>query len=348
MRRFVRGIPVLATALALAGCNAFGPRAVQGTRVAYNEVLQRTQAEQLLLNVVRLRYVDVPMFLEVSSVNTQFEFRTSADASVGGEFGDSLSEYSGSGGLGFTVVEKPTVSYVPLQGDDFVKQIMAPVDLDTIILMTRGGWSTNRMLRVCAQSLCGLPNAPEASGPAPDYEPVFSDFQEAVKLMRELQRARVGGVKRADDGSYLLHMDDSDPRSGRLREMLGLHDGVDFPIRIGARREPNVLTVETRSLLGAMFYLSQGIDVPAPHAEQGLVAMTPGMMWDNVTDELFHVRTSQSRPANATVAVRYRDWWYYIDDSDVNSKGTFAMLSFLFAIQSGGRDSRGPALTIGL
>ena len=116
----------------------------------------------------------------------------------------------------------------------------------------------------------------------------------------------------------------------------------------GAGRVPGTVTLQTRSLLGAMFYLSQGIDVPASHVESGWVATTPGEDWSAVTSKLMHIRTSETRPDSATVAVRYRDWWYYIDDSDVSSKATFAMLAYLFAIQSGGRDSRGPALTIGL
>ena len=347
MRRFPCLILTAALAL-LAGCNAFGPRAVQGTRVAYNEVLAQTQDEQMLLNVVRLRYVDVPMFLEVASVNTQFEFETAFDASISGTFGDSLSEHSGRAGTGFTVTEKPTVSYVPLQGDAFVKQLMGPVDLDTIVLMTRGGWSAHRVLRVCAQSLCGLPNAPAAAGPAPDYEPVYAEFQRAVQILRQQQRDRSGGVGRDEDGNYVMYVDRVHPSTPELHELLGLPDGDSFPVAVGGRRIPGTITIETRSLLGAMFYLSQGIDVPAPHSEKGWVANTPGADWSSVMDELFHVRSSPSEPQEAAVAVFYRDWWYYIDESDISSKATFAMLSYLFAVQSGSRDSRGPALTIGL
>jgi hypothetical protein len=263
MRRFSQVIVLLA-GVALTGCNAFGPRAVEGTRVAYNEVLARTQDEQLLLNIVRLRYVDVPMFLEVASINTQFEFRTDADASISGEFGDSLSEYTGSTGVGFSVIEKPTVSYVPLQGDDFVKQLMAPVDLDTIVLMTRGGWSAHRVLRVCAQSLCGLPNAPTAAGPAHDNTPIFERFQRAVKLLREQQLDRVARLRMTEDGKYELQLDTDHPNSDELHELLGLEETGVTPLRAGSRREPGVVTVEPRSLLGAMFYLSQGIELPPP------------------------------------------------------------------------------------
>ena len=347
MRRSARVIPLVAGAL-LGACNALGPRAVEGTRVAYNEVLARTQAEQLLLNVVRLRYVDVPLFLEVSSVNTQFEFRSSADAGISGDLHDSLSEHGVDVGVGFSVVEKPTVSYVPLQGDAFVKQMMAPVDLDTVVLLTRAGWSAYRVLRVCAQSLSGLPNAPSAAGPAPDFEPDYVEFDRAVTLLRAHQRERVGGVDRDDAGAYVLRVDADAADTAELRALLGLPAGAVFPLRAGGRREPGVVSVETRSLLGAMFYLSQGVDLPAPHAAEGRAVTTPGAGWNAYMAGLFHVRSTAARPADAVVAVRYRGWWYSIDDSDISSKATFAMLSYLFAVQSGDRSTRGPALTIGL
>lgn len=342
-----RVFPLLAVVL-LAGCNALGPSAVEGTRVAYNEVLARTQDEQLLLNLVRLRYVDVPMFLEVASVNTQFEFRANAEVTVDGEFGDSLSEYSGELGVGVAAVEKPTVSYVPLQGNDFVERLMRPFDLDTIVLMTRGGWSAHRVLRACAQSLCGLPNAPTAAGPAPDSEPEYREFNRAVALLREHQKRRAGGITRDEAGGYHLVVDADLETTPELFALLGLTDARTAPLRAGARREPGAVTVETRSMLGAMFYLSQGIDVPDEHAARGFATRTPGAEWDETMRDLFHVRTSTSRPDAAAVAVRHRGWWYWIDDGDRSSKATFAMLSYLFAIQSGERDARGPALTIGL
>jgi hypothetical protein len=57
----------------LAGCASYGPDALNQTRLHYNEVVKATTEEQLLLNIVRLRYTDTPSSLAVSAIAAQFE-----------------------------------------------------------------------------------------------------------------------------------------------------------------------------------------------------------------------------------------------------------------------------------
>ena len=66
----------------LLGCAGVGPRALETARGSYNEVLRDTADEQLLANLVRLRYRDRPFFLEVSAVTTQFRFAPNAGAGL--------------------------------------------------------------------------------------------------------------------------------------------------------------------------------------------------------------------------------------------------------------------------
>jgi hypothetical protein len=39
----------------------------------YNEVIRDTNDEQLLMNIVRLRYADSPVFIDLPSITSQFE-----------------------------------------------------------------------------------------------------------------------------------------------------------------------------------------------------------------------------------------------------------------------------------
>ena len=83
MRSATLGIPLsLILAVAIAGCNVVGPASVRTGRADYNIAIQQTNSEQLLLNLVRLRYRDVPYFLEVASVSTSFEFNTVVSGGV--------------------------------------------------------------------------------------------------------------------------------------------------------------------------------------------------------------------------------------------------------------------------
>jgi hypothetical protein len=71
----------LVAALFLAACAYFGPQALENNRNPYNIAIQSTNDEQLLLNLVRLKYRDTPFFLQVSSVATQFKFNPSLEVS---------------------------------------------------------------------------------------------------------------------------------------------------------------------------------------------------------------------------------------------------------------------------
>jgi len=60
----------LASAM-LAGCAGVGPRHVVHDRFDYATALSRSWKENMLLNVVKLRYADAPLFLDVSSIVEQ-------------------------------------------------------------------------------------------------------------------------------------------------------------------------------------------------------------------------------------------------------------------------------------
>lgn len=70
--------------LSASGCatHPFGPRAVQPASLGYNEALVRSADRQLLLNIVRLRYRDNPLFLDVSSIVAQYGLDVPASAAL--------------------------------------------------------------------------------------------------------------------------------------------------------------------------------------------------------------------------------------------------------------------------
>src|SRR5205085_6362469 len=83
------------------------------------------------------------------------------------------------------------------------------------------------------------------------------------------------------------------------------------------------IDVETRSLLQALYFVSHGIEIPPEHAAASLVTVTRAASgqafdWRQVTEGLFRVYSvkSSERPARAHVAVRYRDHWFYVDETD--------------------------------
>ena len=342
----------------IGGCHQAGPASVEIGRASYNIAIQQTNSEQLLLNLVRLRYRDTPYFMEVSSVSTSFDFDVSALASAS-LLGSEAKTYGFGAGIGYT--ERPTVTYTPLQGDEFVRQLMSPVDLNTILLLYHSGWSIERIFRVCLQSINGVKNAPSASGPTPDYVPQYEEFREAAELLRKLQLRRVldMGYTTSDDpnerpveiriADQALEWDEVK----QLCDLLGLERGrTHFPLttEVGAGGKDRIATVP-RSLMGSLFYVSQSVEVPADDEDANRVTVSyypqgNRFDWRAVTGGLMHIHSAKQRSHNAYIAIYYRGSWFYIDDSDLTSKSTFSLLMQLFALQAGEIKSTGPILTL--
>ena len=348
-------LAALVLSLIVGGCTNLGPRALRAGRNDYNVAIQQTNDEQLLLNLVRLRYRDTPLFLEVSSVTTQFAFSAGATGSA------TIRSGPDQGGLGASLAyaEEPTVAYTPLQGEDFVERFLAPISLDTILLLYHSGWSFDRVLRVAVQHLNGLENASSASGPTPARAPDFRQFREAATLLRELQRRKLLSLGYEErDGKkrpvvQLTAAALSSAEALALVKLLGLTAGqARYAVQPGVSTgEADAISVGTRSLMGVLFYLSHAVEVPRADEAMGRVTVTQDdtgqrFDWLQVTDALLHIKAQEERPDNAAVAIRYRGLWFYIDNSDLDSKSTFSLLAQLFALQSGKAEGIAPVLTI--
>jgi len=349
---------VLCCITIVAGCNPTGPRSLRMGRASYNIAIQQTNNEQLLLNLVRLRYRDTPYFLEVATVSTAFDLTAAASAIASlPESADRTYDL----GAGISYSEQPTVTYTPLQGDEFVTQLMSPVDLNTILLLYHSGWSVERIFRVCVQSLNGLKNAPSASGPTPDRVPIYKQFCEVAKLLRDLQikgvlemgqNVQQGDEKPAIELEIAKRASDWD-EVRRLCELLGLEFGrTNFRLttEVGTGGKDRI-AVAARSLMASLFYLSQSVLVPPEDEHAGRVTVSRDEQgnrfdWRQVTGGLMEIRSATKRPANAYVLVLYRGAWFYIDDSDLTSKSTFSLLTQLSSLQAGEIKSPGPILTL--
>ena len=349
---------LVVASLLLAGCTYFGAEALQSNRKPYNIAIQTTNDEQLLLNLARLKYRDTPFFMQVSSVTTQFAFKPSL------EVGGTLVE-NGPGILGFdagiSIEERPTVSYSPLQGNEYVERYLSPIPLETIMLLYQAGWSVERVLRICVQRINDVKNAPTASGPTPSSVPDYERFLEVARSMRTLQKQDLASIGYArEDGEPTLVMSlhpgaKELPETRSLIELLGLAEDKDrFVISsrylAGSREQ---IGMQTRSLMRVLFYLSEAVEVPAADQERGVVTVTRNEAgevfdWRNVTGDLLRIRSQAARPRSASVAVNHRGHWFYIDDADLSSKSTFLLLSSIVALQAGKIEHVKPLFTLPL
>jgi hypothetical protein len=341
----------LVAALLVGGCSTtYGSRTVPTTRFDYNEALAQSWNQQMLLNLVRLRYRDTPQFLDVSSVLAQFTFGGSADASVLRIAGPGNDETGLGAGVEYS--ERPTITYTPLQGKDFAGRLLTPISPATIVLLSQSGWSIERLMLCCVHQINGIRNAPSAAGPTPDYVPRYEEFHRLSRLLRELQKGGALSValRQAGEGEakqdvlvVLFHPQnpEQEVRLEDLAEQLGLEKGLrEFRLTtVRVDRTAREIGLAGRPLTAVLFFLSQAVEAPAEHEAAGLVTVTRDSAgerfdWSRVTAPLLRIRSQAAEPASAFVKVRYRGWWFFIDDADLNSKTTFGLLHFLFSLQS--------------
>jgi hypothetical protein len=357
-RRAGRFMIALACATGLGACMThMGPQAVPGERFDYSEAIARSWNEQLLLNLVRLRYRDNPMFLDVGSVVSHYEFTGRLGGTVGLTPGKAGSTTLGLQ-PGIEYRDMPTVTYSLLQGEEFATRLLSPVRPSTLFLLSQSGWSIERLFRCCVQKVNNLKNAVAAAGPTPDYVPDYEKFGRMAHLLRVLQLDGLLEVDLDKDGETLLisvaqhEGGPGEPEAAEIRQMLDL-DPAATTYRVTpalVRKGRDEIAVVGRSLLGVLFYLSQSVEPPARDETGGRVTVTKypdgrRFDWGEVTGPLLRIHSSDSEPADAAVRVLYRGTRFYIADSDLNSKSTFSLLSYLFNLKAGSKGGREPLLT---
>ncbi len=138
-----------------------------------------------------------------------------------------------------------------------------------------------------------------------------------------------------------------------MASLIGLRPGQPFATidTFSRRRRPDAIGLEMRSLAGIMFFLSHAVEVPKKDLEAGRVAITlepdgRPFDWSAVLGDLLVIKSAPKAPSNAAWAMYYRGSWFYIDDSDVQSKYTFMLLTQLTAIQAGEIERNAPVLTL--
>lgn len=335
------------------GCLNLGPSVINENRNSYNSIVQKTNDEQLLLNLVRLKYHDTPFFLEIANITSQHKFSATlnADASLPSS-GINIFGFGG----GADVSESPVVTYSPLQGHKFIQQFLAKMELKSIFLLYKSGWSVDKIFRLCFEKLGPLNNAPNASGPTPNIAPVYKDFLRVAKILRELEKNNAFNIYMEEVNGKEIMTLQVFPSEEILSKVKNLNKLLKKPpanhiYKLSTDFFPAYLEIETRSLLGIMYYLSHGVEVTEDDFIKGYVTKTFNdegklFFWSAMTGDLLKIHVQLKKPENAAVKVIYNGNWYYINKSDLESKSTFSFLAQIFFLQAGHDEKTKPLITI--
>jgi hypothetical protein len=398
---------VAVAVLCLGGC-ALGPTALSSTRLRYNEAVRDTWNEEFLLNIVRLRYLDPIGFDAVSNILSTYTWDTSINETE--QFrtqfvppkvsNNSLFQQHTLGASG-SAQERPTITFLPLEGAEFTRSMLGPIHVETLINVAETGWDVDRLLRVSVQEMNHVENVKRLIGPLAG-PPRYEQFNALARQLEEVHRRgllefayedtekplsepthfgkpgfSVSDLMNAADQKAQFHKDPeikgeeprytlwgkehqpvlrlappawNDAHTVSVAQQLSLVPGLaNYRLILGGETgqlkpltAPGAeIIVNTRSAEGVLLYVSKAVEVPVEHLNEGLVhdaADEAGQPfdWSRVMGDLIRIHSQKMKPKHAFVATKYRGYWFYIDDDDLNSKRTFALVLTLTAVELAG------------
>ena len=334
--------------LLLSGCGV-GPPMINRDRLDYVSAISDSWKRQMLLNLVKTRYADAPVFLEITSVINQYSVEGQMNAL--GSLTNPAWSYRQDYGATVRAYDRPTITYTPLTGERFGRSMLTPVPPTAILSFIQSGWPSDYVLRLMCNSINGVRNvrSGQLSGQSGDPE-----FEELMAAFRRVQVSETIGMRLAPEkgggaativlGRKLNAAGNKDAET--VTRLLGLSpDANEFRVVFGVLPKDNTeIAILSRSMLQVLVELAACIDVPEDHQSKGIAG--PGSSSDSGVSRLMTIRSSRSRPWAAFVAVPYKGYWFWIEEKDFASKRMLSLLRFFFTLTETGGASSGPIITV--
>jgi hypothetical protein len=334
----------------LAGCTGIGPGTVERDRFDYVNALSSSWKKQILLNLVKIRYVDAPVFLDVSSVISQYALEGKIDLGV--SWNDPILGDSQMVGGSGKYTDRPTITYSPLTGEKFSRSLMTPIPISGFLFLIQSEYPVDFLFRICVQTINGIDNRFGGKEMGKSADPRFRRLIEAMRRIQKSgglgMRIKPVGDKKAIVIFFRSKLSDEIVKDiNTVQQILGLNpDNKEIRVTYGAfAADDQEIAMLTRSMLQIMIELASYIDVPAKDIEEGRVASVSDK---NASDmpPLIRIYSATSHPEDALVSVRYRDNYFWIEDTDLDSKRMFSFLMMLFSLTETGATSGPPIVTV--
>lgn len=328
---------LVALLVATTGCAVLGPPSIRASRAAYNDAIVTTNNQQVLAMIVRMRYGEPSGLLAVSSItaNLNIQGRIGSEFGIGPDdnFAGNLTPLSG--GIGYE--ENPTISYKPVQGEAYLRQLLSPLPLDLLLLVLGATNDSPLAITLLVEAINGIRN-PEFPTDGHEADPRFERVADLLAQMSRQGRVTWVGEP-GEPASFALALygagEEYAQQVGELYESLGLAtptdlDGVlTLPIRLGIGRPANAaIRLQTRSLYDVLNIAAASVEVPEPHARSGMAAPLPA---PGAAVRNLRIRATRLRPKDAMIAVEHHGWWYSVDGTDAQSKLMFRLVEVLLS-----------------
>jgi hypothetical protein len=324
-------------------------------RFDYSTAIADSWKQQTLLNIVKLRYMDLPVFVDVASIVSGYSMQTGV--SINGTLSSEKAiqgNYVAAGGQAI-YTDRPTITYVPMTGEKFLRGLMTPIDPKNIFFMLQSGYPADFILGLTVESLNGVRNRSTAAGVMREAD---SDFVRALELMCEVQAAGAFGMRVEEDkakGStavLFFRRDDVSAdilaKTAEIRRLLKLPaEQQKYVISYSpVRGADNELAVNSRSLIQIMAAFASYMDLPEAHLKDHSAVPSPDNSSAKNQRNNVRIHSGKNKPAAAYAAVHYRDHWFWVEDGDWQTKRALTAIMFFFTLAETGENAKLPLITI--
>jgi hypothetical protein len=232
---------------------------------------------------------------------------------------------------------------------------MTPIPPRSVLFLLQSGWSADMIFPLTVDSINGLRSQIAAGTAARAGD---DDYYRVVELMRRLQLDGATGMQIEQDelsnetALLIIHKSALDEEGkaafDEFESLLGLRpDLQEIGVRYGfLPANDSEITMITYSMLQIIIKLATQIEVPSEHVASGRTVPSTHLGGEGGRRELVRITSSLEKPENAFVAVKYKDYWYSIDDRDFASKSVFTFVMILFSLTESGDNAPLPIVTI--
>lgn len=334
--------------LILAACTSVGGQRLDVDHRDYMQAVATAEKEQTLMNIVRLRYADVPNFLQITQVISGYTLQGSLQAgmngypsSMTGNFATLLGEAQ--------FQDHPTFTFAPVTGSQYADSFLRPFSPAQLLPLAESGLPIDVIFRLAVQSIGSLQNSLPLSSPLSGGSP---DFFRLLARLRTLQENGAIGIRYdpASGGHVYLDIGDADrpdlkPVADEARRLLRLpQNATEAEVVYGRVAKRGQVAILTRSVLSMLFQVGAEIQVPAPDARDG---DTVPAIHDAVKQRpIAIVHAGPKPPSDSYASVKYNGQSFWIDQNDFDSKVAFTTIEILRALAASGTSAPGTVVTI--
>lgn len=309
--------------IGLTGC--VSPIAMHRAVMQYDRTVSRVETELLLLNIARSRLHQPIHFTVVSSIAATFDFRT--NSGITGVFTDNPGADSLTLTMGTSASENPTISIIPVQGEEFTKRLLTPMDETKFEFLVHQGIDPAIILRLMARGilidgygentfLLNLPHRGEE----------YKEFRRRVLHLSSLNLTRnlhvgtiqiknntdrtIGRVVVTNYETAKLSPEERQAMYDEAQQFPGNFILVDIRPGYPGGEYPLHGKIKLRSFKAVLGFLGQGIsEEPEFHVDKdprtGPVLANP--------HRTLAIRESADRPADAVFAIEEQGHWYSVE-----------------------------------